>query len=181
MKKESIKSHLSAYSIKQKRQTTINHAFASAIAPVDKYDLKRLVEALRLLGEKDPDGELTCIYCGKPAETWDHLHGLVKDAKPSGYGHQLGNLVPCCKECNSRKGAKDWEIYLKNEVSEQTALEQKQKLIASYCDRYVGRVNSELLVEKSPGDLNRYWEIKEHIINLMKEADEIAKKLREVE
>jgi 5-methylcytosine-specific restriction endonuclease McrA len=178
VKKSSIKFHLSPYSIRRKRQTTINHAFASAIAPVDKYDEKRLDEALRLLGQ-DPDGELTCIYCGRPAETWDHLHSLVKDAKLSGFGHQLGNLVPCCKECNSRKGAKDWEAFLKNVLSEQTAFEERCNLITSYRDRYVDRINPASLAEKCPEDWNRYCEIKSHIINLMKEADDIAEKLRE--
>ena len=178
MKKTSIKFHLSPYSIRQKRQTTINHAFASAIAPVDKYDVERLDEALRLLGQ-DPDGELTCIYCGRPAETWDHLHGLVKNANLSGFGHQLGNLVPCCKGCNSRKGAKDWEAFLKNELSEKAAFEEKHSLITNYRDRYVDRINPAALAEKSPEDWNRYCEIKRHIISLMKEADEIAEKLRE--
>jgi hypothetical protein len=37
MKKQSIKFHLSPYPIYQKRKATINHAFASAIAPVDEY------------------------------------------------------------------------------------------------------------------------------------------------
>lgn len=178
MKKTSIKIHLSPYSIRQKRQTTINHAFASAIAPVDKYVVERLDEALRLLGQP-PGGELTCIYCGRPAETWDHLYGLVKDAKLSGYGHQLGNLVPCCKECNSRKGAKDWEKFLKNVPSAQTDLEEKCKLITSYRDQYVDRINPAQLAEKYPEDWKRYWKIAEDIINLMGEADNIAKRLRE--
>jgi len=36
MKKESIKKHLKAYSVFGKRNSTINHAFASAIAPFDE-------------------------------------------------------------------------------------------------------------------------------------------------
>jgi hypothetical protein len=36
MKKRSIRFHLSPYSILKKRKTTINHAFASAIGPVDE-------------------------------------------------------------------------------------------------------------------------------------------------
>ena len=111
MKKESVKSHLARYSISQKRRTTINHAFASAIAPVDVYDEAKLGEALRLLGQ-DSDGNLSCVYCGLPAETWDHLVGLVENAELRGFGHQIGNLVPCCRACNSSKGAKDWEDYL---------------------------------------------------------------------
>ena len=79
MKKRSIKSHLSLYSIFQKRRTTINHVFASAIAPVDEYDEVELGEAIRSLGQ-DPEGDLQCIYCGLRADTWDHLVDLVKNA-----------------------------------------------------------------------------------------------------
>jgi hypothetical protein len=61
MKKQSIKSHLAPYSIRKKRTTTINHAFASAIAPVDEYDAVRVSDALKML-QPDPDSELTCIY-----------------------------------------------------------------------------------------------------------------------
>jgi len=70
MKKESIKAHLAQYSIVRKRKTTIHHAFASAIAPVDVYDEEKLRTALGLLGQDADD--LKCVYCGGPAHTWDH-------------------------------------------------------------------------------------------------------------
>ena len=136
-----------------------------------------------MLGQ-DPDGELTCIYCGKPAETWDHIHGLVRKAEFSGYGHQLGNLVPCCKGCNSRKGSKEWEAYLEElekEILENSALDERRKLISSYLDRYDCYVNPKRAAEMFSKDWKRYCEIKIEIINLMSEADGIAKKLREDE
>ncbi|MGA2351764.1 MAG: hypothetical protein ABSF70_15120 [Terracidiphilus sp.] len=179
MKKKSIKSHLSPYSICQKRKTTINHAFASAVAPVDSYDEERLDAALRLLGQ-NPDEELECVYCGARAETWDHLYGLVKAAKLSGYGHQLGNLVPCCKACNSKKGAKDWEIYLKEIVLGAPTFDEKCKLIIAYRDRYIDCVNSRQSELESLNDWERYVEIKNKIFDLMRDADIIAKRLREV-
>ena len=103
MKKNRIKSHLAPYSIFQKRTTTINHAFASAIAPVEKYDEATLNAALLLLGQ-NPDGDLDCVYCNSNAETWDHLVGLVEKGEFRGYGHQVGNLVPCCRKCSRRQG-----------------------------------------------------------------------------
>jgi len=57
MKKEDIKKHLSGYSIYSKRKTTINHAFASAIAPIDVYDEIRMKDALSYLGQ-NPNGNL---------------------------------------------------------------------------------------------------------------------------
>lgn len=179
MKKDSIKSHLSPYSIFQKRKTTINHAFASAIAPVDKYDGTTLRDALQLLGQKNPDGDLDCVYCGLQAETWDHLVGLVKNGELRGHGHQLGNLVPCCSSCNSKKGAKDWEKYLGMLLSEPSAFAVKQKCIASYAAKatpvevYLDHAKSEL-----PEDWKRYFDIRDEILKLMKDADDIAKRLR---
>jgi hypothetical protein len=179
MKKQSIKFHLSQYLIHNKRKTTINHAFASAIAPVDTYDEAILSTALRVLGQ-NPDEELTCVYCGAQAETWDHLVGLVEKGELRGFGHQVGNLVPCCKKCNSKKGAKDWETHLEGEVTDEIDLEMKRQLIASYLAKYATPVNLENAKAQLPDDWIRYCAIKEEIFNLMKEADELADHLRAV-
>jgi hypothetical protein len=179
MKKNSIKFHLALYSILQKRKTTINHAFASAIAPVDKYDEVKVGAALRHLGQ-DPDGDMNCVYCGLRAETWDHLIGLVENAELRGYGHQIGNLVPCCRGCNSKKGAKDWGVHLQWAVPERSDFEAKSNLIAAYLNRYAAPVNLKRTAEIFPGDWKRYCAIKQEIFHLMAEADTIATRLRSV-
>jgi RNA polymerase subunit RPABC4/transcription elongation factor Spt4 len=179
MKKQSIKFHLKPYSIHQKRMTTINHAFASAIAPVDKYDEDKLTAALQLL-EQNPS-DLSCVYCGSQADTWDHLIGLVKNGELRGYGHQLGNLVPCCRHCNSKKGAKNWREHLQGMIPDDSALIAKRsQLIDSYLGQYAARVNTGRAAELRPDEWKRYGEIKEKIFELMKEADNIAKNLRDV-
>ncbi len=55
-----------------------------------------------------------CFYCGgkfKPAElTMDHLIPIVRGGKSV-----HGNIVPACKECNSKKKyllPTEWEAYL---------------------------------------------------------------------
>lgn len=68
MRYTDIRRHLKPYSIYTKRRTTINHAFASSIAPVDKYDDKIIREAISVLGQ-DPDEPLKCAYCNGEAET----------------------------------------------------------------------------------------------------------------
>ncbi len=176
MKKRSIKSHLSQYSILQKRTTTINHAFASAIAPMDKYDEATLDDALRLLGQ-NPD-DLKCIYCEFDAETWDHLIGLVENGELRGYGHQLGNLVPCCRKCNSEKGGKDWEVYLREKLPEPSAFTAKRSLITSYLKQFAP-IEFNRAEKLLPKEWARYREIKGEIIRLMGEADIIASSLRE--
>ncbi len=58
--------------------------------------------------------EGTCYYCGQkfsPLElTMDHIVPLIRGGKST-----KGNLVPSCKECNSRKKHMlplEWEEYI---------------------------------------------------------------------
>jgi len=178
MKKRSINAHLKPYSIVQKRTTTINHAFASAIAPAEDYQEEKVNAAIHSLGQH-PDRDLHCVYCGELAETWDHLVGLVEKAQLRGFGHQLGNLVPCCRSCNSAKGAKDWVEFLRWKTPP-SEFEAKRGLIRSYLDRYAVPVDSGRMEESRPEDWRRYGEIKRQILSLMKEADEVAHRLRQL-
>jgi hypothetical protein len=178
MKKASIKKHLKAYSFFGKRNSTINHAFASALAPFDKYDEHKVNEALEFLGQ-EPDRDLQCVYCNKDATGWDHLVGLVKDKKLRGFGHQIGNLVPCCGVCNSKKGSKRFDEFI-TYYSEMT--KNKDELIAvliEYQNKFAKEINLKYLEEKNPSDFAQYVQTKEKIFNLMKEADDLADKLRD--
>ncbi len=111
MRLPKIKTYLSPYRIYGRGSTTVSYAFASAVAPVERYDPDLVGEALCLLGQ-DPAAELTCAYCDAPATSWDHLVGVVKDGRYSGFDHVLGNLVPCCGACNGRKGNKPWRSFV---------------------------------------------------------------------
>jgi 5-methylcytosine-specific restriction endonuclease McrA len=51
-----------------------------------------------------------CAYCGRPATTEDHVVPLAR-----GGAHAIGNLLPACKPCNSRKrelSPEEWERKL---------------------------------------------------------------------
>ncbi len=57
-----------------------------------------------------------CYYCGRkvpPRElTMDHLVPIARGGHSS-----KGNIVPCCKECNTQKNTMlpvEWEEYLKH-------------------------------------------------------------------
>jgi hypothetical protein len=177
VKKEDIKRHLKTYSVYNKRRTTINHAFASAIAPSDDFNEEKMNEALKFLGQ-NPNEDLKCVFCNDEAETWDHLVGLVKDGELRGFGHQIGNLVPCCKKCNSKKGSKEFDkfiseynkIYLdKNELIE---------LLTQYQKKFAKEINLDILKEKTPIDYVAFLKVKEEIFNLMEKADVLAERLR---
>ncbi len=171
MNKETIKTHLKQYSILKRRGTTINHAFASAVAPVDEYSEDIVNEVLNEL-ECTKDGEIMCVFCGREkAQTWDHLFALVKNNEPSGYGHKYGNLVPACKDCNSVKGNRDWETA--NDIINKDFPYQKKR---------VARVIKKHIRKYPPkGQLvsGKNWEklkqIRKQILDLMGEADKVIK------
>jgi len=178
MKMESIKSHLRPYSILQKRETTINHAFASALAPNDEYNDEVVSNALKFLGQ-NPEHDLTCVYCGKKAETWDHVYGLVKNMNFSGYGHVVGNLLPCCKQCNSEKGNKYWLDYLKGKYVSNKKRNNKILRIKAYLNKYLrSRINYNILKAKHASDIKKYEALKSKMFSLMKRADKLASSIR---
>ena len=178
MKIESIKKHLSPYSIYQKRHTTIAHAFASALAPVDGYDEARLLKALNAFGQEDED-DIRCVYCEKPAQTWDHLVCLVRKGELNGYGHQIGNLVPSCKDCNSSKGAKDFRVFVAGLTSLSDA--QKKRLLSRLEDHQ--QLAKPFKAGESPADIqakvNQLKALKAEIFELMKKADAIASEIKQ--
>ena len=177
MKKTAIKTHLKDYGIYQKRWTTINHAFAAALSAADVYDEQAVDKALKILGQ-DPNGDLTCVYCDKLAETWDHISSTVSNREFSGIGHQIGNLVPCCKACNSSKGSKSWIVYINSIVSSEVVKQQKSEMITRYIDQNV--VNTKKIIEKHGSDeLAKLTVIKNEIYSLIKKADEISVIVRE--
>ena len=177
MKKKSIKAHLKPYSILQKRKTTINHAFASALAPNDNYEEQVIDEALSFLGQ-NPNEDLDCVYCGKKAETWDHLVGLVKNSELRGYGHRIGNLVPCCRNCNSKKGSKDWQQFIQFQIEDEQKRLGIEARLRMYLERYAKLVDVSMIKKEMPQEWAKYIELKDQIFELMKEADKIAEKIR---
>jgi len=181
MKRESLKSHLRAYSIVGRRKTTINHAFASAIAPHDDYDDELVVEALVALGQ-DPESDLYCGYCDKnPAETWDHVFGLVKGQQFSGFGHTIGNLLPCCKQCNSSKGNKNWREFVSFRIKDESQRTEKINQLERYFSRYLNDcyLAQDKIEELCPDEMRQLKEAHDKIIALMEHSDKIAVILRE--
>jgi hypothetical protein len=48
-----------------------------------------------------------CGYCGQDATEVDHIIARAK-----GGGHDLDNLIACCKRCNGLKGASEQGVFL---------------------------------------------------------------------
>lgn len=177
MKAASIAAHLRPYSIFQKRSTTIAHAFASAIAPAEELVATRLADAIRLLGQ-DPAADLLCVYCDRQAETWDHLVALVHAREMSGYGHTLGNLVPACRDCNSKRGNRDWRSWLR--ASRQDGDERAKRIDnhVAFCGKALR--STEDLKRVAPDQMERYARIRSRVLDLLKEGDKLASEIRSI-
>ncbi|MBM3330103.1 MAG: HNH endonuclease [Calditrichaeota bacterium] len=178
MNSSSIRKYLKEHSIYSKRKTTIAHAFASAIAPSDTYNQDAVKAALQLLGQADLD-RLLCVYCNQEAQTWDHLVGLVEngDLNTRGYGHQIGNLVPCCKDCNSSKAGKPFPEFIQSlplSASEKLRLDRRLNAHLKNAKPF----NVDNLDPASTKAFAKLIEIREEIFQLMRDADECAQVIR---
>ncbi|MEG8021641.1 HNH endonuclease [Sphingomonas aerolata] len=156
-----------------RRRTTVNHAFAAAVAPSDAYDEATVSEAMLVLG-LEPSGDLDCAYCGEPADTWDHIFATVQNSRFSGHGHRLGNLLPCCKPCNSKKGNKPWQTHIRSLLMNDEVRAERERLIAEFVARYSV---IELAVVDTP-DHERLEAIRLQVLALLAEGDEIAARIR---
>lgn len=62
-----------------------------------------------------------CAYCGDEGDlVMDHVVSINKQALGE---HRLGNLVPSCRSCNSRKADKDFREFLANDPIRVTRIE----------------------------------------------------------
>jgi len=170
---DDIKRHLVPYGIYTRRKTTVNHAFAAAIAPCDEFDAGVVKSAIQLLGQ-NPEDELRCVYCDARAETWDHVFATVQNSVFSGAGHRVGNLLPCCKPCNSKKGNRAWDTYIMSREEAGVLREARVSRIRLYLEKL-------FVTDAIPSSLPEYaklLKIRDDVLRLMKEADEIATDIR---
>ncbi len=175
MKAEKIKKHLKASKI-MARKSTFSGAFASAIASFDQYSSEAVDVALRDLGQ-DPKADLECTYCGADAATWDHVFNLVLDGEYSGYGHQIRNLVPCCRSCNERKGKKHWRVFLDQQDPRDKGerIARMEKFLDSEAAAPITMQDIQL---SAPAELDRFHAVRKEVFRLLTEADSIAAEIR---
>ena len=135
---------------------------------------------MEVLGQ-NPNEDLKCAYCDRPAETWDHVVGLVENQHYSGFGHTIGNLLPCRKQCNSSKGNKDWRGFVTKgleDKSQRTAkINQLENYFSLYRDNF--RLGRKEIEDLFPNEMKQLSEAHNKIIELMKQSDKVAAKLRD--
>jgi len=153
------------------RSSTLTNIFIASLMPYRKPTDKDFNKALKILRMSREN--ILCVYCGKTATEWDHLHPFVLDKKPTGYYTTIFNLVPSCGKCNQSKGNKNWENWMRKKHAARKDLEARIKKIKSYEKR--GKLKP-LDVIKILG--NKEWEkyitILDDILEKMAYADEKA-------
>jgi len=172
MRVVSIKKYLKAYKISS-RKSTITNAFAAAVASFDIYDIERINSAIIFLGQ-NPDEDLRCVYCDDHAQTWDHLVCTVRQREFSGAGHRIGNLVPSCTRCNTRKRHLPFDVFIKQLPISEKEGAAKIALLQEFQSRFFA-------LDKLPHSHPSYAElckILEEVVCLMRKADELAEAIR---
>jgi 5-methylcytosine-specific restriction endonuclease McrA len=165
MNSKSLQEYLRHYGkIRSLRGSVIRSTFKRVTAAYDEFDKFEVDAALREL-HLNPD-DLDCVYCGLPANCWDHLIPAA-----SGGTHQLRNLAPSCTSCNNRKGNSHWTEFFKTlDNSDEVSL--RRKLLSDYTSSYVP--GASLVTD--PQDQKRLDELLDKIHKAMSEADEIVAK-----
>jgi hypothetical protein len=158
------------------RWTTINGAFQHAIDVPELYDENKARTALELLGQ-DPDADLTCVYCGDPAKTWDHLNNNVMDGWFSGYGSRIYNLVPACRRCNESKTQKPWKKYL--EYLNRDDRETRESVLSRFAEKTeAARFGWSEIKAEFPDLAKDYAALRTELRSLLEKADGIAEQIR---
>jgi hypothetical protein len=157
----------------QGRGSSITYAIAASATPYVEPSAEELDAMLRIL---DMDREnIRCAFCGQATNQLGHLHSLVENGRPTGWGTTIGNLIPACARCKSSRGNKPWEEWIERKVADptwpgQAGAIERIKRIALLEQRFPGR---KLDWSQVPPDLVREF------AELQAEAERILELLHE--
>lgn len=155
------------------RWTTFNGAMQLALAIPEPFNEKKIREGLQLLGQNADD--LRCVYCGSEAKTWDHLFNSVQAKRFSGYGNRISNLVPACRNCNERKGAKHWRVF----ATEIGATPDRMSKLEAFAAKTSREAFDWGAIEKEfPSQAKEFQEVIDRIDQAITDADALAARIR---
>lgn len=165
------------------RSSTMSNAFAISITPYiipSEEEVKASYDLLQI-----QEGQ--CAYCLGEGSAKDHLKPLVKMGLPTGYITAINNLVPCCSQCNSSKGAKTFEEWylstenlnrLKRKGLSDSDIEQRFRIISEY-ESHIGEpLDYEELL--GTGLWERYQERKQLLLERLDEDQEFCDMLSSI-
>ena len=163
------------------RSSSITNSFVNGIVPIIWPTEGQIDEALATLGMSDG---VVCAYCGDGATEWDHLRPLVVDKQPTGYIHEIHNLVPACGKCNQSKGNKECRTWmfgparlspLSRGVS---GLEVRAERLTAY-EEWGTPTRVDFAVVVGEELWAQHWRNHEAILQLMRDAEATVNLIRE--
>ena len=165
------------------RSSTMSNAFAISITPYivpSEEEVKASYDLLQI-----QEGQ--CAYCLGEGNAKDHLKPLVKMGLPTGYITAINNLVPCCSQCNSSKGAKTFEEWylstenltrLKRKGMSDSDIEQRFRIISEYESHIEEPLNYEELLGAELWE--QYQERKQSLLERLNEDQEFCDMLSSI-
>lgn len=165
------------------RSSTMSNAFAISITPYivpSEEEVKASYDLLQI-----QEGQ--CAYCLGERNAKDHLKPLVKMGLPTGYITAINNLVPCCSQCNSSKGAKTFEEWylstenltrLKRKGMSDSDVEQRFRIISEYESHIEEPLNYEELLGAELWE--QYQERKQSLLERLNEDQEFCDMLSSI-
>lgn len=163
------------------RSSSITNSFVNGIVPIIKPTEAQIDEALEILGMSH---HVVCVYCGGDASEWDHLRPLVQGQRPTGYVHEIHNLVPACGKCNQSKGNKPWREWMFSNAR----LSPKTKGVADLNKRAAVIERYEAWTQPTHVDFaaivgeklwSEHWANHHALLLQMREAEKIVEQIRE--
>jgi hypothetical protein len=124
------------------------------------------------------------VYCGAKTTDLDHLRPLVQNKRPTGYVHEIGNLVPACGPCNQSKGGQDWRQWMQGNARGSPTTKGVNNIAEriNQLERFENWAKLRKEDLQSPAqkeEWEKHWENLEVILKKMAEAQIHAEKLRE--
>ena len=165
------------------RSSTMSNAFAISITPYivpSEEEVKASYDLLQI-----QEGQ--CAYCLGEGNAKDHLKPLVKMGLPTGYITAINNLVPCCSQCNSSKGAKTFEEWylstenlarLKRKGLSDSDIEQRFRIISEYESHIEEPLDYEALLGTELWE--QYQERKQALLERLNEDQEFCDMLSSI-
>jgi len=165
------------------RSSSITNAFIQTILPTRSWSGVEEAEALGILGMARP--ALSCSYCGDATSEWDHLFPLVRHKQPTGFIHEIRNLVPSCGRCNHSKSGGDWDVWFQNPNSNSPTKrnvpdreDRFERLVEFVKWGDLTAIPFHELIDKE--ELNSYWRVLAQIQMDLAAAQQIANRLKPI-
>ena len=168
------------------RVTTVRNSAFNGILPIEKPDAEDILFIKEKLGTSG--NNFLCGYCGKVSATQtDHINPLIINGKPSGYIHEISNLIPSCDSCNSIKSNDTLEQFFNNpkftcKLSEHELVDRK-RIIEEYQEYFrkkygkLVKLNFEEIVNSDLWE--EYLNKTEEILELMRSTSDMYKQIKE--